>query len=333
MITLDEWSSDGLQELKDAAISAKADSEDEFAFLFGKTATLYTSQQRALEVCLEALGVSLYKTPVILSVACSPDICAAVVRSGGTPVLLDVKLDQWMNEEDLAEATGELKEAVVIFDRPFGRPIPASQLRAAGNAVTIQISPVAPFEDQEIIQATTFAIYDLAPAVHRGAVLYCKFEDQQQVIKQVKSGNLGVNDVLSPFEARLGKIRYSNIDFVKARATAVAALGTLYKVECQAAGIVSLLHHEEVTRFFPVYVKDAQLAQVHLASYNIASCVCFSGLHHMPELALRFQGGEVPAYPNADKLHNRVLCLPCHLGVTPKSVLKIISVLADLKKS
>ena len=139
----------------------------------GEAVNIVSSQQRAVEIILEALDSTRYVTIVVLPISSPEWLLHAVLRSKATPAFVD-------DRADMHAAVHEIGSCVVVLYSEFGEPIPQDDLDLTRECVTIEISPDLPPQGKI---KTTFGVYDLAPAMTTGAALVTSFEDQHTLVK------------------------------------------------------------------------------------------------------------------------------------------------------
>jgi dTDP-4-amino-4,6-dideoxygalactose transaminase len=278
---------------------------EELEYYLGKSAVIFSSQQRALEACLEALGTNIYGTHVALSITAPPWVVSAVLRAGGTPGLLDVDLGTLdYKKQDLEEAFKDFDELIVIRYDPFNRNVPEDLGTLFKDKITININNTVFYSEAEINQYT-FSIYNLEIAgCDPGAVLFSKFQDTKSTILQIRSGVLGVGD------------RYLDNSATQFRSRHTAYYHTFKSCLADFPNDYKSSGHITYTK-----VKDARKVVAELVSYGIKVDVALQPLHTLPEIGQRFQ--QLPQY-DAEKLYNKIVTFDRTNLETIETIRKVI---------
>lgn len=294
---------------------------------FGPSAVAFNTYQNAISAILEVLGSRAHLIPVILPITASPDTISAVLRGGGDPILLDIRPQTLqIDPVVLAEVLAEVKAAVVILTRPGGQDVDPELLKIVGDLPTILDSRLPPHEDIEPNLCCTFNVFDLAPLVGTGAMVFHKFSQQVRELKMVRAGVLGLaanlNDALAAYTMK----RLATDPSLGVRRGQQAIVAKRY---------MELLHEKYVYPFdqspewpyFIVRVDNADRAVAHLHSHGVAITKPVFPLHMLSEVNRRWV--EKPSYPVAEGLAKKLVALPTHVGILGKESM-IVSLLSEV---
>jgi hypothetical protein len=265
----------------------------------GEAVNIVSSQQRAVEIILEALDSTRYVTIVVLPISSPEWLLHAVLRSKATPAFVD-------DRADMHAAVHEIGSCVVVLYSEFGEPIPQDDLDLTRECVTIEISPDLPPQGKI---KTTFGVYDLAPAMTTGAALVTSFEDQHTLVKTAlwRSG-----DVVSPYESAMALTLLKSRD---QRAKEITDIAKRYDHCCERSALVSALNSKDVVRYFPVLVNNAAYVQSYLLGNGINSFLTKNSLSLLPYV----QPFLNRTFPISELCSNKYLLLPTsiHTDVVP----------------
>lgn len=278
---------------------------EELEHHIGKSAVIFSSQQRALETCLEALGTNIYGTHVALPITAPPWVVSAVLRSGGVPGLLDIDLDTFeYKKQDLEDAFKDFEELIVLRYSPFGMPLHLDLESLFKDKITINIDNTI-FYDEEEINQYTFSIYNMQLAgCDPGSLLFSKFQDTKSTILKIRDGVLGVGDYYLTNSATQFRGRHT----AYYHCFGDAAQDKPYDIPTYG--------HITYSR-----VKDARKVVAELASYGIKADVALQPLHTFSEIGQRFQ--QLPQY-DAEKLYNKIISFDRTNLETIKTIREVI---------
>jgi len=278
----------------------------------GPTAVAFASYQSAVGSILEILGSRTVDTPVIMSIAASPVILAAVLRAGATPFLLDIDPGTLqIDPEAVQEIIDEVKTPVFIFDRPGGQPVDPRLLELAADFVTIVATKLVPRVDSESDCVGSFTVFTLQSVVGSGAIVQHKYQEQVKELKQVRSGILGMSENLNETLAALALKRLKSVDNRPTQKLAAEA----YLSELLERRPLPFVEGSEWP-YFVVAVENAQRVVAYLHTDGVAAVQPVYPMHMYPSIAKRWT--QTPSYPNAEAVCNKLVALPTHLGVRGK---------------
>lgn len=306
-----------LDSIDGVASSLEAPNLTALEAFFGPTAVIFSNQQAAIQATLEILGSRESDLPVVLSIASTPDVVAAVLRSGASPFLLDIDATTLqMQPELLKEALSQLPaDTVVLLDSLLGLDIDQRLLDLCEEVPTIGLPNRIPHKgltDKDCL--CSFSIFDMQSAFGEGALLVHRFSDEVRALKLVRSGMLGLGAGLS--EAKSLQI----LEELKLDPTMEAARSSRRSV---LTGYQDTTTHPE-HKVCSLPVKDVARVIVHLHSNGIMSDKLIRPVHNLPTLQERWL--EQPSYPVAESLGNTILALPTHKGVAgfEQDILRLI---------
>jgi dTDP-4-amino-4,6-dideoxygalactose transaminase len=296
----------------------------------GPASAVFSTYQAAITATLEVMGSRTHELPVIMSISASPDTIAAVLRSGATPLLLDINPNTLQLDTSLLkEVLEELEAAVVILDRPAGLSIDPELLEIVDDLPTIIDTRLIPSLDMAEACVGTFTVFDLGPMIGTGAVVIHKYADQLNELKIVRNGVLGLaahlNDTLSLLAYDCLKADPTLAKRKAVQKGVVETYASLFegKLDC-------ILTQDTEWPYFVVFVDNADKVIAHLHSYDIAALKPIYPLHLLPNISRRW--AEKPEYPNVESIYNNLVALPTHSGVVGKEA-DIVSKLLEVSGS
>lgn len=296
----------------------------------GPAAVAFSTYQAAITAILEVLGSRTHDVPVIMPVTASPDTIAAVLRSGASPLLLDIdpatlQLDHLL----LTEVLTELPAAVVLLDRPGGRKVEAALLELVQDLPTIIDTRLVPSLSIEEDCVGTFTVFDLGPVIGTGSIVIHKYSEQINELKVVRNGILGLAAHLTDTLALLAHSQLTADPMLEARKQTQREIAAEYTRLLSGKRHCLFLDNEEFP-YFTVDVENADKVIAHLHSYGIAALKPVYPLHLIPNISRRW--AETPSYPNAESVCTRLVSLPTHPGVRGKEA-EIVSRLLEVSDS
>jgi len=255
----------------------------------GDHAIVVNTKQIAVQMCMEVMGSRVHVIPVAMPVTTSMETFAGVLYSGAVPVLLDVDTSTQQVRLDLLQDLLEEGEgAVVLLDRAGGYPVPANVLEAVQDVPTIAVTRCMPTTalDQLNLDAT-FNIFDLSEVTGSGAVIFHKFEMQQQELRVLRGGPLGHKAWLTEDLCRVAYNRLYLDHHIRERVYNNAR--SEFEQELHSLGSSDILLWSNSRLVGPLYfqVPDAGKMMQHLAKNGVVSRRTFYPLNTIPEVAGR----------------------------------------------
>ncbi|MDB5716226.1 MAG: hypothetical protein JWO15_3623 [Sphingomonadales bacterium] len=292
---MNTWDADHARKIDNNAVA-------ELASRFGEAADIVSSQQRALEIVLESMDAAQFGTAVVLPVVAPEWMLTAVLRTRCQPILIDSGTASLsMNRTILKEALDDLGDwpCVVVHYSPFGDAIHEEALDIAKDTVTVLVTPNLPGPSP----ATAFSIFDMCPAMSKGALLATNYADQHVRVRATiaRSG-----DYVSPYEAAIASKFFGK---ERIRAQAISEVAQTYTTQCKLRGLLPCLPTNQIVRHFPIMVKNAAYMQAFLRGNKIDSSVELNSLAQLPYVKAIVD----KKFPNADARHNHVLSLPTNI--------------------
>jgi dTDP-4-amino-4,6-dideoxygalactose transaminase len=290
-------------------------------------AAAVTSGTAALELALRALGVDAGEV-VVPTYVCDA-LHHAVVRAGAHPVLADVDpRTHALALDDVKKRVGPHTRAIVLV-HAFGRAVDAAPFAALGIPViedcaqalgavvsgraagAAGAAAIGSFYATKLITTGEGGAVGGPPALV-AQVRHAREYDEQAAL--VPRGNAKLTDV----QAALGRSQLARLDAFIARRRAIAAryraaLAGLPCVVPEDAGTAHVYHRFVVEIARPV---DAVIGALDACGIAARRPV-FRPLHHA-------MGGR---YPEADRLWDRSLSLPCYPTLSDGEVDTIVSAL------
>jgi len=319
MIPFDTW--DGRNDFAGTVEQAKLEQH------FGPSAVAFNSYQNAISAILEVLGSRSHMIPVILPITASPDTISAVLRGGGDPLLLDIRPQTLqIDPVVLGEVLTEVKAAVVILGRPGGQDVDPELLALTTELPTILDSRLPPHEDIESNLCCTFNVFDLAPLVGTGALVFHKFSQQVRELKMVRAGVLGLAANLNDALAAYAMKRLSTDPSLGVRRGQQTIVANRY-IELLKENYALPFISSPEWPYFIVRVDNADRVVAHLHSHEISVMKPVYPLHMLSDINRRWV--EKPSYPVAEGLAKKLVALPTHVGILGKESM-IVSLLSEV---
>lgn len=250
----------------------------------------------AIQIVLESLGSRTNDIMVPMSVCSAPEVLAAVLRSGAQPVLLDIDKDTLqLNLESLKEVVEAVDNVVIITQYPT-----APELREYikdNELIDICDTRRIPSYPEVVKTEASFEVWDLAPIINTGGVIFTEYDDVKKLLAFIRSGILG-------HSAHITTDQIHELTFyphTKHEDT--------YRHYTKAASEVGV--PITIGRYPLVVAKNANTIIAQLQSYGVtAELGCFP-LFFFEEIRERW--AEDPEYPNAQEMCERVVALPIHV--------------------
>lgn len=319
MIPFDSW--DGVTNTSGGTEQAKLE-----AYL-GPTAVVFSSYQAAITSVLEILGSRTTDVPVILPITTSPDTLAAVLRSGASPLLLDIDSTTLQLDANLlAEILGELPQAVVVLDRPGGQQVTANLLELTKDTVTIIDTRLPPTLAAADDCVGSFTVFDFGPVIGSGGLVHHKYSEQVLELKVVRNGILGLAANMNEILCSLALTRLKVDAGQRAIQAGEVAEAYMELLQLRSVGCMPFVKSTHWP-YFIVSVENSDRAIAYLHSHNILAVKPVFPLHLLPTISRRWT--EKPEYPVAEKWHKHLIALPTHQGVLGKEE-EIISKLLEV---
>lgn len=274
---------------------------EELAAHYGPAADIVSSPQRGLEIILDSLDAAAYDTAVLMSVASPEWVLSAVLRSRCQPVFIDAgTTNPYIKYGQLAHALSDLKDhmsCVVLHQTLFGDVVHDNLIASVpDDTVTITLSSRLPYTNKD----TTFAVYDMQPAMMHGALISCGFEDAHE---RVRAAIARSGDYVSPYEAAIAK---TFVHKEAEREARILELSKKYAKYCESRGILSLLPPSQTINAYPILVDNAAYMQAYLQGRKIESKAVLNNLAQLPYVKAIVNKD----FPGADTRHNHILALP-----------------------
>ncbi len=296
----------------------------------GPASVAFSTYQAAITATLEVLGSRTHDIPVIMPVTASPDTIAAVLRSGASPLLLDIDpLTLQLDVALLKEVLTELEAAVVLLDRPGGRKVEPALLEIVQDLPTIIDTRLVPNLGIENDCVGTFTVFDLGPVIGTGAVVIHKYSEQINELKIIRNGILGLAAHLTDTLSLEAHEQLKLDPLLENRKQIQREVAEEYQRLLQGKHECFFADNEEFP-YFILSVVDADKVVAHLHTYDIAALKPVYPLHLIPNISRRW--AETPSYPNAESVSSRLVSLPTHPGVRGKEA-DIISKLLEVSDS
>ena len=291
---------------------------------FFKHAVPVNSYQTALQICLEALGAVSPDTTIILPVTSSTETITAAIRAGGYPCLLDIKEDTLqMNPEHLKEVLTTYKSAVVILNFPGGWDIDPELVAICSkyNVPTVIDSRLPPSLNNYGPKGT-FTVYDFAPFIGSGALIYPEYDSYKSSLLLIRSGILGhFAHMSSPqCNAVLG------LDYKKFFSDKVEVVGD-YKEIC--AGKKVKLKFDHFDRYVLIERDNAKAVISKLSLLGFEAVQACVPLYTYDVLKSRWQEDPSDMYPIAARMHDRIIALPTS-GVDYLSIYQLVEAISEV---
>ncbi len=302
-IPFDHWGSGSDEHLRKQSKSADS---------YFPGGVVFNTYQLAIQASLELMGTRTAPIPVILPITASPETIAAVLRSGASPVLLDVDyLTLQMNPTQLQEALEELKDAIVLLTVPGGQPIDPGLLKQVQALPTIIDTHLVPDSEMHAYLGS-FTVYDLSAMCGSGGVVFHKYLPQLAELTVIRSGMMGHS----------GKMSWPQVNYINQRASLAhlrredqASVANLYSAFLQSHNKSGMIVFKDSPNwpYYLVRVPDARRVVAHLQDQGVQAVLGCYPLHLLDELKDRWQ--EEPQYPTAVKLMDEIVALPTFPGV------------------
>lgn len=301
-----------------------------------KDCVVFNTYSAATQAVLELLGTRINFTPVIMPINISPEVMAAVLRSGASPYLLDIDvLTMQLDATQLQTALGELETAIVILTMPGGQlPDPAilDLVKDLPTIVDTRLCPPKLLKKNSIDPCKSlgsFTIYDLSSMCGGGGVVHHAFDEQRKVLRGIRSGPLGNSTYMSwPQTEALSKHYASGKDL----SFSGKAVASYYIHILKQTGNEDMIMFDTSFDwpYFLIKVGSVEKAIAHLHSYQIeARFGCFP-LHFLDTLKARWT--EDPEYGAAELMHSNILALPIRECMELQDVKMIINALLEVKE-
>lgn len=253
--------------------------------------------QLAIQVVLEALGSRTTDIFVPMSVCSAPEVLAAVLRSGAQPLLLDIDKDTLQINLDLLKEVVDNVENVVVITQYPTDPTLRSYL-SEKDLIDICDTRRIPTYPNKVTTQGAFEVWDLAPIINTGGVIFSKFGDIKKLISYIRSGFLGHSAHLTSDQA------YELTFWPK------SGHNKTYEYYEQAAKDLKV--PMVMGRYPLVVAKNANTVIAQLASYRVKAELGCVPLFLFEEIRERW--AENPDYPNAEEMFNKVVALPISLS-------------------
>lgn len=285
----------------------------------------FNSVQSAVQACLELLGSRVAELPVVMPVTAGPDELAAVLRAGGSPLLVDIsEKTLQLDPEKLKEILKVLEEEelvpVVLVDKIDGT-VDQDILDQIQNLPSIGVyrGELNTGMTQEYFSCA-FNVVDTTTIAGSGAIIFHSYPTQVDHLRLIRSGIMGMNaNMPEGVAGRILLLLDNQIDLESYEEI---------KKKYLDSGL-EILPPSKYPATIWVKVKDAKLTSVQLNSYGIEAPVALYPLHDLEEVKKRFQ--QDPDYPAADKVKNQYICVPTHLMARDKTD-KIIEIIGEINE-
>lgn len=294
----------------------------------GPASVVFSTYQAAITATLEVFGSRTHDVPVIMPVTASPDTIAAVLRSGASPLLLDIDpATLQMDPALLSEVLQELEAAVILLDRPGGRKLEPALLELVQDLPTIIDTRLIPNLGMEDDCVGTFTVFDLGPVIGTGAVVIHKYSEQINELKVVRNGMLGLAAHLTDTLSLQAHEQLKLDPLLETRKQLQKEVAAEYQRLLKDKHECLFSDNNEEFPYCIVRVEDADKVIAHLHTYDIAALKPVYPLHLIPNISRRW--AETPSYPNAESICTKLVALPTHPGVRGKEA-DIISKLLEV---
>lgn len=269
---------------------------------WGVTVNTY---QLALQIVLEALGSRTLDLVACMSVTSSPEALAAVLRAGAQPLLLDINTSTLqMDLEALKEIVPKLENVVVITSYPTDQGI--RDFLVENEIIEICDTRMIPNIKDPLKPKAQIEIWDLAPYILTGAVIFTEFPDLKEALIEIRSGVLGHSAHLTTTQLHKltseAKIEYwSNLE-------------NIYHEYENFGDIANEVQKFKVIlggRYPLAIVKDAAKTIKDLSDKGIEAKLGCYPLFAFPDILARW--ADSPDYPGAYEMQNKVVALPIGL--------------------
>jgi dTDP-4-amino-4,6-dideoxygalactose transaminase len=285
------------------------------AGLIHPDAVTFNNYQTAVAAVLELMGTRTTATPVVCSVLSPPHTLSAILRSGGSPVLLDVcEKTLQIDAELLSKVLDELSDKgppILVLNRPGGVPIDPRLMDFYDKMPLVEDAFMEPFPKPVV--NTHFSVWDLQGG---GAVVITSFKEQQRQLALLRDGFLGLNGAMVDVQKQFhSKIRLRNDE--------KACYGKY--LECLRQADRSDMILVPNSTHFPCFlarVINLEQTSDSLKQINVPSLRAFYPVHKHP--AMRRRWIEDPSYPVAEKLSEQVLALPVSGSLDVEEIVEIL---------
>lgn len=289
-----------------------------------KHAVTFNSYQSAIQVCLEALGATAEEVTVVLPVTASVDTVSAVLRSGGYPCLLDIdpgtlQIDPKLLEEVL-EATANV---VAVLGFPGGWDIDKAlkELCDKYEIPTIIDSRLPPSHTNYGPKGT-FTVYDFAPQVGGGSLVWPGHDSYRSSLLMLRSGVLGhAAHMTAPQANAVGAIDYK--DFFENKVEVLSS----YKDACSKFNVTLKFDHFD--RFVLVEHENAKGILSKLNKLGFEASLACTPLYSFDLLRKRWAEDPSDVYPVTKRMWDRVVALPMS-NVDSVSIYQIVQAIAEV---
>lgn len=278
------------------------------------------THQASLEAVLHVLGCSSSLIPIVLPVTASLSTMAAVLRSGALPVLLDVHEDTLQYDpEVLKDVLQDFDKGCIVFlGHPFGLPVDPALLEVCKDTPTIidnATLPSSQLTKRELVgYINLFRLSEIM--MGDGGVVYTSFLDIIQDIDVHRRSVLGLNSIPSAIASHVANKYVPHMDAHR------MDLKVVKKVFAERIGAhFAVIPSADSYPFLIVQiVGNAVEVSTNLRSFFIKAQPALPTLHKVPEVKVRFNNGEVPDYPVAEMLSERLIALPVATGLVQQSM-------------
>lgn len=269
---------------------------------WGVTVNTY---QLALQIVLEALGSRTLDLVACMSVTSSPEALAAVLRAGAQPLLLDINTSTLqMDLESLKEIVPKLENVVVITSYPTDQGI--RDFLVENEIIEICDTRMVPNVSESMKPKAHIEIWDLAPYILTGAVIFTDFPDLKEALIEIRSGILGHGAHLTTSQL------WSLSSF--SAITSWPKLCNIYREYKLFGDVVNTDQRFKVIlsgRYPLAIVKDATKTIKDLSAKGIEAKLGCYPLFAFPDILARW--ADSPDYPGAYEMQNKVVALPIGL--------------------
>lgn len=261
------------------------------------TGVVYSSCQSAIEACMALFGSKYQEVTAILPVNAPYDAVMAFINANARTVLLDIKEeDLQLNTEQLKEALSTFKNPLVYLTQPGGLNVRRDIWESVLQVPTICDSRMMPVETQFKF---TFNIYDLTALCGEGAVVFHKYEEQLQDLKQARilHGSSLSELACTKVSSRLPEMhKYPNC--------------AGYYTELDGKHIGPFQNPYIPTPTCLLFVRDAKKAINRLTNLGIPATYGSVPVYKYSDVRKRWKS--LPDYPVAEKLANKLIMVPNH---------------------
>ncbi len=276
-------------------------------------------QKMAIEMCLELLGSRIEEIKAVLPVTTPPDILSGVLRSGCTPVLLDIDTTTLSFNENILQEI--VQEDNIVFIQPIlgGSTYNSPLLK---DHVLIKVHKELPTPSFELGNEL-FSLFDMSSYLGGVATVHSQFTKQLEDLRLIRDGSLGHYSQAPNFLASSIEKLWNNQEILQHSHKIV-------KIYQEELFDFSMFLEAKNTNAFFIKVEDACRSIDKLREYNVEARLGVFPLFDLPEIRDRWI---VPIdennYTNAISMKNRVVALPTHMGVSEKCAKKISAIIKN----